>query len=68
MCIYIWRYLISCCDESPPRTICTPTYVLTRIENMHACIRSTERSEACSKRSDEGRDSRLHITQTKART
>ena len=34
--IYIWRYLISCFDESPPNKICTPTLVLTSFEYMYA--------------------------------
>ena len=63
--IYIWRYLISCFDESPPPNICTLTLVLTRFEYMCARRRPTERSEACSERSDEGHDCKLHITQTK---
>ena len=40
-------------------------YELTPV--VHA-LPSAERSEACSEQSDEGRDSRLHITRTKART
>ena len=27
---------MSCVDESPPQQICTPTFVLTRFEHMHA--------------------------------
>ena len=50
--------------KSAPQRICTPTFVFTRLELMHVCGRPTERSEACSDRSDEGRDCKRHVTQT----
>ena len=63
--IYICRYLIGGFDESPLEQVCTPSFVLISFKYMHACIRPTERSAACSERSDEGRDCKLHITHTK---
>ena len=66
--IYIWQCLVCCFDESPPETICTPTLFLTSLEYMHAGMRPTERSKACSEGSDEGRDCKLHITQSKIST
>ena len=74
-CIYVdiytdiwirtWRHIIGCFDECPSHNICTPTFVLTSFEYVHACILLTERSEACSERSDECPDCKLHITMTK---
>ena len=46
----IWRYLIGCFDESPGQKVCTPTFVLTGFEYVHACIRPTERSMLGAKR------------------
>ena len=64
--IYIWRYLIWCFDGRPPQQTCSPSLVLTSFKYRHACIYPTERGEACSERSDEGRDCTLHIVQTKS--
>ena len=66
--INIRRYLICCFDGNPPQQICTPISVSTSVEYMHACLRPTERSEACPERSEEGRDWKLSITQTRLKT